>query len=96
MITFRFDLDAVMHLITVGLSIAEVKITVRALNKRHTNRYIMLSLAFFFLLLSQLDEFIESLFYSGNQLMIPYLDLHVSHLFDFLMLVSFVLALFRT
>ena len=96
MITFRFDLDAVMHLITVSLSIAVFSISVRALQKRPSHRYIMLSFAFIFLLLSQLDEFIESLFYSGNQLMIPYLDLHVSHLFDFLMLVSFVLALVRS
>lgn len=96
MITFRFDPDSVMHLLTVSLSIAVFVISVRVLQKRPTNRYIMLSVAFFFLLLSQLEEFIEALFYSGNQLMIPYTDLHVSHLLDFLMLVSFVLALIWT
>lgn len=96
MITFGFDPDVLMHLVTIGLSVAVFVISVRAMQKRPSRRYVMLSIAFFFLLLSQLDQFIEALFYSGNQIMIPVVGLHVSHLFDFLMLVSFVLALLRS
>lgn len=93
MITFHFDTDGIMHLLTVGLAIAVFVISLQVLKKRKTTRYIMLSIAFFFLLLSQIDSFVEALYYSGSLITIPYLGLHLSHLFDFFMLISFVLAL---
>ncbi len=49
MITFHFDPDVILNPLTVGLAIAIFVISLQVFEKRKTMRYIMLSIAFFFL-----------------------------------------------
>lgn len=67
----------------------------RAYTRKPTGRYLYLVFAFLFLALSQGISFVESMFLSGGLILIPVIGLHLSHAFDFLMLVSFGIALTR-
>ena len=60
---------------------------------RRDTRYMLLSLAFSFLTLSQIVELVETLFLSNELIYIPLTGIHLSHFLDFLMLSSFSLAL---
>jgi len=86
--------EDLIHTILVAASLVLLIIAGRAYTKRHDSRYSFLLLAFVFLGLSQLVTLLETLALS-SQVSMPFLDLHLSHLLDFLMLVSFTLALTR-
>lgn len=90
------SIDAWMHLLLVGFSALLLTISTRAYTRRPTGRYLFLVLAFLFLALSQGISFVESMFLSGGLILIPEIGLHLSHLFDLLMLISFGIALTRS
>jgi hypothetical protein len=75
-------------------SVVLLVIAVRAYTRRNDSRYLFLLLAFVFLGLSQIVTLLETLSLS-TQVSLPFLGLHFSHLLDFLMLLSFTLALTR-
>jgi len=70
-------------------------ISLLALFRKRSVRYLLLSIAFLFLTTSQIATFVEALFLSGNLLTIPFVDIHLSHLFDAVALLAFGLALFK-
>lgn len=92
---FLYAPDDLLHILIVVLSILVLAISFLALSKRRNRRYLLLCVAFFFLALSQVVTLAETLFLSGALLTIPVVSIHVSHLFDFLMLLTFGLALVR-
>lgn len=92
---YLYDPDVLMHILIVLLSLIVFAISVLAFSKKRNTRYLLLSIAFFFLTVSQSVTLIETLFFSGALLMIPLVDIHITHLFDFLMLLNFGLALAR-
>ena len=87
--------EEMMHVLIVALSSILVVIAALAYSRKRNRRYLFLSMAFVFLLLSQLVTMLEVVLFSNSLLMIPVLNLHITHLFDLLMLVSFAAALMR-
>jgi len=85
--------DAVMHVVIVVLSIVVLTVSLLAYNRRRTRRYLFLSTGFFFIFMSQLATLFEVVFFSNALLIIPSIGLHLSHVFDFLTLLFFLLAL---
>lgn len=85
--------DAIVHVLLVAFSFLVLLISLLAYASRRETRYMFLSLAFAFLALSQVVEFIETLFLSNQLVYIPVTGIHLSHFLDFLMLASFSLAL---
>jgi hypothetical protein len=86
--------DGLMHVSLVVLSVTILLIALFAYSKKRNARYLFLSIAFFFLTLSQIVNLFES-FFSNKFIIIAPLGLHLSHLLDLLMLTSFGLALVR-
>jgi hypothetical protein len=86
--------EDLIHTILVASSLVLVIIATRAYLKRHDSRYLFLLLAFIFLGLSQVATLLEALSLSGP-IFVPFLELHLSHLLDFLTLLSFTLSLTR-
>jgi hypothetical protein len=84
--------EAVVHTFAVTLSLLVLSISILAYKRRGGRRYLALSVAFVFLALSQVLQFAES-YYLNAFILLPLLDVHVSHLLDLAMLVSFGLAL---
>lgn len=95
LLSFLFDTDDLMHVLIVLLSIVVFTISVFAFWQKRSRRYLLLSVAFFFLALSQIFTLGEVLFYSGALITIPFVGIHLTHLFDFFMLLMFGLALLR-
>jgi hypothetical protein len=95
LLAFLSNTDDLMHVLIVLLSIVVLTISVTAFWQKRNARYLMLFVAFFFLALSQIFTLGEVLFYSGALITIPFVGIHLTHLFDFLMLVTFGLALLR-
>lgn len=85
--------DDVIHFLLVAFSGLVLLISLSALSERRTIRYLFLSLAFTFLMLSQIVELVETLFFSNQLILIPVTGIHLSHFLDFLMLSSLSLAL---
>lgn len=85
--------DDVMHFVLSGIALLLFVISVTVLRKIRTWRYSLLALAFAFFALDQLVQLLQQLYYGSAELMIPVLDLHVTHFFELLMSVSFVAAL---
>jgi len=85
--------DAIMHVLIVALSIIVLTVSLLAYNRRRSRRYLFLSTGFFFLFMSQLATLLEVAFFSNALLIIPSIGLHLSHVFDFLTLIFFLLAL---
>jgi hypothetical protein len=84
--------EAAVHTLAVILSLLVLTISILAYKRRGGRRYLALSVAFVFLALSQVLQFAES-YYFNAFVFIPLLDIHLSHLLDLAMLVSFGLAL---
>jgi hypothetical protein len=82
-----------MHIILVTLSIAILAISLLAYMSKRNSRYLFLSMAFIFLTLGQLVDLVETLFMSSQLIVLPILQIHLSHFFEFLMLSSFGLAM---
>jgi uncharacterized membrane protein len=88
-----FNIDVVVHVLLVAFSGLVLVISLLAYASRRDTRYMLLSLAFTFLALSQVVELIETLFLSNQLIYMPLTGIHLSHFLDFLMLSSFSLAL---
>lgn len=84
--------EAVVHTVTVVLSFAVLLISIFAYRRKGGGRYLGLTTAFVFLTASELIQFAES-FIFNTFIYIPFLDIHLSHLLDMAMLVSFGFAL---
>jgi len=91
LINFGEDL---IHTVLVGSSVMLLVIAERAYTRRHDSRYLFLLLAFVFLGSGQVVTLLETLSLS-SQVSLPFFGIHLSHLLDFLMLMSFTLALTR-
>lgn len=85
--------DDIVHSMLVAFSILVLSISVFAYANRRETRYLLLTLAFGFLSLSQIVEFVETVFLSNQLVFIPNTGIHLSHLLDFLTLSSFSFAL---
>ncbi len=93
--SFLSSPDDLMHVLIVILSVLVLSISVFAFRIRRNTRYLLLSIAFFFLAISQIVNFLEIFSASDSLFVIPYVGIHVAHLFDFLTLLTFGLALVR-
>jgi hypothetical protein len=85
--------EIILHLTIVALSITVLSVSIFAYFRRRTRRYLLLSVGFFFLFLTQLSSLLEVVFYSNALIIIPSIGLHMSHVFDFLTLIFFMLAM---
>jgi hypothetical protein len=85
--------EAILHAAIVALSITVLSVSILAYFRRKTKRYMLLSLGFFFLFLSQLSTLLEVVFLSNALIIIPSIGLHLSHVFDFLTLIFFMFAM---
>ena len=82
-----------LHLTIVALAITVLTVSVLAYERRRTRRYLLLTLGFFFIFLSQFATLLEVIFLSNALIIIPSIGLHLSHVFDFLTLIFFLLAI---
>jgi hypothetical protein len=87
--------DDMVHVFLVGLSTAILAVSILAYLRKRNSRYLLLSVAFTFLTLSQTVDLVETLFMSSQLIVLPIIEVHLSHFFEFLMLSSFGLALTR-
>jgi hypothetical protein len=85
--------EAILHASIVALSITVLCVSVLAYFRRRTRRYLLLSMGFFFLFLAEFSALLEVVFFSNALIIIPSISLHLSHVFDFLMLIFFMLAM---
>jgi len=85
--------EAILHVSIVSLSITVLSVSLLAYARRRTRRYLLLSIGFFFLFLSQLSSLLEVVFLSNALIIIPSMGLHLSHVFDFLTLIFFILSM---
>jgi hypothetical protein len=85
--------DDVMHVLLAALSVILLVIAINAFRVRPTSRYFLLTLAFVFLCLDQTITLIQEIYFGGLLIAIPFLELHLVHFLELLMLVSFVAAL---
>ena len=95
LLSFLYYPDDLVHVLIVVLSIVVLGISLLAFMQKRNKKYLLLTLAFFFLAISQVLTLFETLFLSGALIMIPIVDIHITHLFDFLMLLTFGMALVR-
>jgi hypothetical protein len=91
-LSYTFD-DDVLHVLIVAMSFLVLVISALAYVRRPSRRYLFLLIAFVFLALSQSETLIETIFLSNALVIVPVLNVHLSHLFDFFMVFSFGLAL---
>ncbi len=82
-----------MHILIVVLAVTVLTVSILAYERRRSRRYLLLSTGFFFLFLSQFATLLEVIFYSNALIIIPSIGLHLSHVFDFLTLIFFFLAI---
>jgi hypothetical protein len=87
--------EDLIHASLVGLSAIVLSISILAYLRRRGSRYLFLTLAFTFLTLGQIVDLAETLWLSGQLILLPLLEVHLSHFFDFLMLSCFGIALTR-
>jgi len=87
------DSDDAMHLLLAGLSLALMLVSVNAYRKRPERRYFLLMLAFIFLCLDQVVTAYQEFFLGGELIALPFLDLHLIHFLELLMILSFLAAL---
>ena len=84
--------EAAVHTLTVALSFVILAISLDAFRKRGGRRYSFLAIGFMFLSISELIQFVES--YTLDEfILVPYIEIHLSHIFDLAMLASFAAAL---
>ncbi len=91
-----FFTDDLIHLLIVIMSFSLVGISFYGYLRQRNSRYFLLFLAFVFIMLSQTTTAIETFFMSDQLIIIPYMDVHVTHLFDFATLLCFGFALTRS
>ncbi|MGI0090409.1 MAG: hypothetical protein ACREBS_01745 [Nitrososphaerales archaeon] len=88
--------DDILHVTIVSLALFLVILAALVYLRKRNTRYLFLLIAFAFLFMSQTVTMLEVTLFSNAYLLIPYTGLHLSHLFDFLMILSFGLALVRS
>jgi hypothetical protein len=84
--------EAIVHSTTVILAMVVLAISTAAYRRRGGKRYAALTIAFLFLALSEMVQFVESASLNTS-IFVPILEIHLSHLLDMAMLVSFGFAL---
>ena len=84
-----------MHFALLVLSIVLMIISANGYRRRPSSRYFFLMLAFVFFCLDQVVTFYQEIYLNGLLISIPYVDLHLIHLFELLMSLSFLTALLR-
>ena len=82
-----------MHVLLAALSVILMVISVIAYRKRPERRYLLLMLAFVFLSSDQIITLYQEVSLGGQLIMVPILELHLVHLLELLMIVSFIAAL---
>ena len=87
------DPNDMLHLLLVVFSVGLFAVSVGAFVRRRGNRYLFLMLAFSLLCADQVVTFYQELYTGGLLILIPYVDLHLVHFLELLMMVSFALAL---
>jgi hypothetical protein len=87
------DPNDVMHMLLVIFSVGLFAVSVGAFVRRRGQRYMFLTLAFGLLCADQIVTFYQQLYTGGFLILIPYLDLHLVHFLELLMMVSFAVAL---
>ena len=85
--------EAILHAAIVALAITVLGVSALAYFRRRTRRYLLLSVGFFFLFLAEFSSLLEVVLFSNALIIIPSFSLHLSHVFDFLMLLFFMLAM---
>jgi hypothetical protein len=93
--SFLLSPDNLMHVLVVALSLTVLGIALLAYERKRNMRFLLLSLAFFFIAIGEIVTFFETFFLSGALIMIPIVNIHLAHIFDFFTLVTFGLALMR-
>ncbi len=84
-----------IHVLLAVLSIVLMLISVGAYRRRPNGRYLFLMLAFVFLCADQIITLWQEVYYGGQLIMIPFVELHLVHLLELLMIISFLVALLR-
>ena len=84
--------EELVHSLGVSLSLAVLGIAVLAFARQRSKRYLALLVAFLLLSADESVQFVES-FYFNAFIYVPYLEIHLSHLLDLAMLISFGIAL---
>jgi hypothetical protein len=84
-----------MHFILLVFSVVLMVISANGYRRRPTSRYFFLMLAFVFFCLDQTVTFYQEIYLNGLLIAIPYVGLHLIHMLELLMSVSFLTALLR-
>ena len=84
-----------MHFVLLVLSIMLMVISANGYRRRPSSRYFFLLLAFVFFCLDQAVTFYQEVYLNGLLISIPYVGLHLIHLLELLMSLSFLTALLR-
>ena len=87
------DPNDILHLLLVVFSVGLFVVSVGAFARRRGDRYLFLMLAFGLLCMDQVVTFYQELYTGGFLIVIPFLDLHLVHFIELLMMVSFAIAL---
>jgi hypothetical protein len=87
--------DDIMHFVLLVFSFVLMVISANGFRRRPNSRYLFLMLAFVFFFLDQAVTFYQEIYLNGLLISVPILSLHVVHLFELLMSVSFLTALLR-
>ena len=87
------DPNDVLHVLLVVFSIGLFTVSVGAFLRRRGQRYLFLMLAFGLLCADQVITLYQQLYTGGFLILIPYVDLHLVHLLELLMMLSFAIAL---
>jgi len=87
--------DDIMHFVLLMLSVVLMAISANGFRSRPNSRYFFLMLAFVFFFLDQAVTFYQEIYLNGLLISVPILSLHVVHLLELLMSVSFLTALLR-
>jgi hypothetical protein len=87
--------DDLMHVLVVVLSLTVLGIALMAYERKQNTRFLLLSLAFLFFAIGEIITLFETFFLSGVLIMIPIVNIHLAHIFDFFTLLTFGLALMR-
>ncbi len=82
-----------LHMLLALFSVGLFGVSVAAFVRRRGQRYLFLMLAFGLLCMDEVVTLYQQLYYGGLLILIPYVDLHLVHFLELLMMVSFAIAL---
>jgi hypothetical protein len=87
--------DDIMHFVLFMLSVVLMAISANGFRRRPNSRYFFLMLAFIFFFPDQAVTFYQEIYLNGLLISVPLLSLHLVHLLELLVSVSFLTALLR-